>query len=506
MESFGECLRNLLDKKKVASGELAKEINVDPAQISRWMHDTRTPSLGSTYVERIAEELSLSPAERKRLSDAQVETLKRPPAGRRRTGGMLDAAAMPKRGGGGQSAPGERTATKPQWPTAGTTGYPEAGLPVLEALQNLGEPLQGDDTITITFQATAAPESPDPTMWKPYREALHRALRQGWRLRELWRLNDDPARSATFAAHMLDMASLGSRYDPYFFTRYGTLDVPYELVIIPGQAAFQIVATTSIRSVDTIAIMATGEAMRPLREHAELLARQTAPVFARYPIARRAAFAEVLAEAEAMPGGRMMVKHGLTVYTEPEAWSHPDSHWARRMARMGTDANAMIATRKRRLEAFRQNVRLFPYRDICPESAIRELVEQGAYTRDDAPEGYDAAGEDVRAEHLRSAIEVLETFDKYSLALINDHEAARIGIRPDTWWAVVGATRAMLDVRMPDGHGGFTDIDLDITEPMIAAGFARHFENIWERIGSLHRDKAHVIRRLRQQLAQLDAR
>lgn len=483
---------------------MARAIDIDPAQVSRWLRDVRTPSLDSEYVERIADALGLSPAERGRIADAQVQTLKKPPAGRARAGGELGAATTRKRSAGAGAKPGERTAANLRWPTAGRLGYPAAGSPVLKALRDVGEPRPDDDTITITYQASATPEPSDPGMWSPYREALHQALRRGWRLRELWRLNDEPARSARFAAQMLDMVGMG-RYEPRFFTRYGTLDAPYELMIVPGRAAFHIVATASSRSVDTIAVMATDVAMQPLRAHAELLARQTTPVFEWYPIARRAEFARVLAATEALPGGRSMVKYGLTVYTEPEAWSHPDSHWARRMARMGADVDAMVAVRKRRLEAFRRNVRLFPYRDICPMSALRQLVEQGAYVRDDAPEGYDPAAVAVRIEHLRSAIAVLETYDNYSLALVDDHEAARFGIRPETYWSVVGETRAMLNVRAPDAHGRLVDADADVTEPAIAAGFARHFDSLWERIAPRFRDKAYVLNSLRQQLAQLEA-
>lgn len=507
-ETFGTYLAYLLADREVEPAELAKAIHVVPSYVKKWLSGGRTPGVATKHIEKIASYLQLSDEERDRLERAQVRTLrdassKRPTAPQHRSGGPF-AKRRP------DSAPpaDPRVRESAGWfppQLRIVRGGVELNAAVLDVLEDLDAPSAGDDIITFTMHATASDDTLDPAIYQRYPVAIRRALGLGWRVRELWRLDDDTQRTAKLAAHLLDLIGAG-RYEPRYYTRYGAQSPLQELVVVPGRATFQLIATESIRLVDT-AIVATGDAaMAALRDHGELLARQTTPVFERYPVARRSAFVKVLAESEALPGGRTMVKHGLTVYTEPEAWSRPDSHWARRMARMGADVDAMVAVRKRRLETFRRNVRLFPYRDICPVSAIREMVDQGGYSRDDARGGYEAAGMDVRAEHLRSAIDVLETCEKYSLALVDDHEAARFGIRPDTWWAVVGATRAMLNVRTPDGHGGFTDADLDVTQPTIAAGFARHFDAVWEGIAPLHRDKAYIIGWLRQQLAQVEAR
>lgn len=506
MESFGRSLKRLLDEREVQPAELARAVNVDRSYVSKWLRDVRTPRLTTSHIERIAAYLKLSDEERERLERAQVETLrsaapKRAPAPKHDPGRPVAKERL------GSSAPTDTLAGRiANWPEQARIirGLPALHAAVLEVLEGLDAPATDDDTITFTLHATASAEASTPAILKRYPAAIRRALGLGWQVRELWRLDDDARRTATLAAHLLDLVGAG-RYEPHYYTRYGTHGLPYELIVVPGRASFQLIATESIRAVDSAILATDGAGMAALRDHAEVLARQTAPVFERYPIASRAAFAEVLAATEALPGGRRMVKHGLTVYTEPEGWSRRDSHWARRMARMGADVDALIAVRKRRLEAFRRNVRLFPYRDICPVSALQQMVEQGAYMRDDAPEGYDPADRATRGEHLRSAIESLETCDNYSLALVDDHEAARFGIRPDSYWAVVGETRAMLNIRAPDASGRLVDADVDVTEPTIAAGFARHFDAIWERIAPRHRDKAHVIGWLRQQLAQLDA-
>lgn len=505
VDSFGRTLQRLLEERGVRPAELAREINVDRSLVRKWRRDARTPGVTTPHVERIAAYLKLSDEERRSLEQAQVATLRsrqqRAPAPK--PGAGRPGATKRPRSHARTPPPGEGTA---EWPEHARiiTGLPALHAAVLEVLEGLDAPSTGDDTITFTLHAKASAEASAPAILKRYPAAIRRALGLGWRVRELWRLDDDARRTATLVAHLLDLVDAG-RFEPHYYTRYGAQEAPYELVIVPGRASFQLIATKSIRAVDTAILVTDGAGMAMLRDHAELLSQQTAPVFEWYPIARRAEFAEVLAATETLPGGRSMVKYGLTVYTEPEAWSRPDSHWARRMARMGADVDAMVAVRKRRLDAFRRNVRLFPYRDICPLSALRQMVERGAYVRDDAPEGYDPADLAVRIEHLRSAIAALETYDNYSLALVDDHEAARFGIRPDTYWAVVGETRAMLNVRAPDAHGRLVDADADVTEPTIAAGFAHHFDSLWERIARQYRDKAYVVKSLRQQLAQLEA-
>jgi hypothetical protein len=56
--AFGECLKFLLSTLNIRMSQLSKSINVDSSLINHWVHGKRIPPYGSSYIENIAEFLS----------------------------------------------------------------------------------------------------------------------------------------------------------------------------------------------------------------------------------------------------------------------------------------------------------------------------------------------------------------------------------------------------------------------------------------------------------------
>ncbi len=56
--TFGECLKYLLNTLEISMSRLSKVINVDSSLINRWIHGTRIPPYGTSYIEKIAEFLT----------------------------------------------------------------------------------------------------------------------------------------------------------------------------------------------------------------------------------------------------------------------------------------------------------------------------------------------------------------------------------------------------------------------------------------------------------------
>jgi hypothetical protein len=56
--TFGECLKFLLSTLNIRMSHLSKSINVDSSLVNHWVHGKRIPPYGSTYIDNIAEYLS----------------------------------------------------------------------------------------------------------------------------------------------------------------------------------------------------------------------------------------------------------------------------------------------------------------------------------------------------------------------------------------------------------------------------------------------------------------
>ncbi|MGD9892058.1 MAG: helix-turn-helix domain-containing protein [Dehalococcoidia bacterium] len=72
---FGEVLGDLLDQRHVRTGDLARQLQVDPSLVQKWLRGARVPKPNAGYVERLGEVLHLARVDRERLSIAQKYSL-----------------------------------------------------------------------------------------------------------------------------------------------------------------------------------------------------------------------------------------------------------------------------------------------------------------------------------------------------------------------------------------------------------------------------------------------
>jgi hypothetical protein len=516
--SFGAYLAELLDQKERSPRALAQALDVDVSLVYKWLRDTRIPRLNSGYAEHIADTLELSPVERTRLNASQTLSLRerRVPAPR---GASLHLPVEPllsreppspdasiQQGVGLAEAP-ERypVSFMRQGAVCGEVEVMEAAIELLESLD--APPNPEATTILLTSQgdgsfADRTFVDRHPRLHDRWLRALCDVTGRGWSILHIWRLTRDLRRSVGIVVSMLDLLSTGA-YVPLYLGRYETLRPPYDLLIVPGVAALLSFATRGALTVDSALLIREPEQIAVLRDHHEQLRRQAKPVLTCFLRQDAAKFNSLLVDSEARLPGRLFVKFGLSLFTEPLSWSNPESHWAQRMAYRSDDLPSFLTARTARLEAFYANVLARPYRDICPMQAVEQLALHGRYLRyaeQASEQARQGANPEERHEHLRNAIDVLRAYDHYELALADHEDAAALALTPQTFWEVLGDTRVLLNTwaRGRDGHT--VDINLAIDEPTLVAGFRAHFDQLWECIKPRNRDKDYVIWWLEQQL------
>ena len=70
--TFGECLAAILNTLDLKCSKLAKEINVDPSLVYKWLRGERVPSYDTPYIELISNFISnkiINKYQRKAISD-----------------------------------------------------------------------------------------------------------------------------------------------------------------------------------------------------------------------------------------------------------------------------------------------------------------------------------------------------------------------------------------------------------------------------------------------------
>lgn len=504
---FGEYLGHLLRERGCSGSRLAGMVGVDAALVYRWLRNEAVPKLDTAYCDEIAQKLHLTPAELSHLKAAQVYSLSKPierrPKVRSNSAAverLLRQAGPQPPSPGSSPAPLQSLAPRQSGVIWGRPALLEAIISLLESLPAL--PRLQSNTVLLTFQGAENAFEDFPELQEQFTRTLLGVLQRGWQVRHLWRLDQDVRRSILLVEDMLKLLGTG-HYHPSYMSQSGTLAPPYDLLIVPKTAAMLLLATQNSRRVDAALLSHDPEQIELLRTHFDQLYALSQPLAQIYLPEDTPRNWQVYAAAESQPGGRSIVKDGLTFLTEPPSWYSRDS-WLVQSLDLSDEALAIaLESQHRRYAAFQANVGSAPYRDICPRRAVERMVQAGEPPGNDRfPPGIKLPPQ-ARREQLERAIHLLKTHPCYELALLDEEEEQFVPT--EMFWEVAGKQTALMLCWSTDKTGKDIVIELVIHEPAIVQAFHDYFAELWGRIAPAHKDKTRVIAWLEQQLALLSA-
>ena len=514
-EGFGDCLKRFMATNpsehvcmpKCLAVQLSYE---DASSVNRWLRGDSAPKLASDMVDTIITHLGLTESQAKELRDAQERSLRKGNKPRRTPKVSAHTSIVPlvQRG---RHPDGQPLATAPRGPSTDNQQSDSILNDMIALLEGLPHAMGLKDeekTITLTWQGRDAVEMSDALQAR-WRAALQSVLRRGWRINYLCRLDKNIHRTVRLVEMMFDYVGTGN-YFPRYFTTYGTLPTPYDMLIVPGVAAALLFSGRTANSVDDGMMIWNAQHVAMLAAHAQRLATQTTPLVRAYFVTDEDEddnedYLAALHEAEGFAGGRIAVIDGLTAITQPEEWFDLQSPSRYTALPQFEDWRARHSSRKKSIAAFKSHVsNTNRYREISTEKALDELARRGIYysRRMDMFQ----QEKPLRLEHLRNIVNLLR-YDGYDLALVSDYQrndTGPNGIHIDATWAVTGNNSVFLETWAPDEAGHPRAISLHITEPTMAGGFRQYFEEMWERIPYDNRDKAKVIARLQRYIAELE--
>jgi transcriptional regulator with XRE-family HTH domain len=178
-------------------------------------------------------------------------------------------------------------------------------------------------------------------------------------------------------------------------------------------------------------------------------------------------------------------------------------------------AQLMLDIRRQYLEAFHAQAPMWMHLDICPMSAIDQLISRGEIARDDwlLYLGANALTPEHVKEWLNNVIKLLEQYkDTYHLALLDDisdpHNPV-VKLIWQTFWAVKvpvnGQTMLFWEEWPADALGHRREINHHQTDGGITRAFIRSYGALWQSLPEdlLIRDKNAVIEYLEDQREKL---
>jgi len=394
--------------------------------------------------------------------------------------------------------------TKPQV-LDGLDKVHDMAIHLLEVVLPLEQPHSSE--ILVTFQGeqdsfyTAARGDWD-------KAELH-ALERGWDIVHLVRLRGNNIKTFDIIKGTFHLLGASGSYIPHYFIESEILTPVYDLLLVPGQGGLLLFSTKNEHHIDTAFFYPPGPHLKALVAHFYLLKTQTEPILTRYGSTNwnDLEFLAEITRAEEREGERYLIMDGLSEVTVPMSITEERA----RNIKVENDeqreaVRTLLKHRRRRWTAFRENLRRWSCRDICPKSAIRRMVEEGRYSPDDSLVDLGALPETPKQvlEHLELVLNLVENYPNYELGLLDD-------VPPSVQRTFALCKRrhiVLVETHTSDERDKdkAVELALAITEPSVVEAFRPYFLGIWDSLPPANKEKSEVAKWLRQQIESLRQR
>lgn len=526
--TFGKCLNELLIARGWSAAQLSREISTDASYVRRWIRGERVPSLKSGFVAQIAYSFSYGidnkgnntikmallnaltemglPVNLEKnlkeiltecLASTQVYSLKLNIEERKIRSNIHDDDIM-------NILRCSRTAYEntlnfsammPVKPNVSASfGFLQGRQAILKAaISLLSEAVRSEnpEEILLTFQGDYD-ISEKSELNKEWNQAIVSTLKKGWTIRHLMSLNKNINRSFRIVSKIFNWIGYLGKYEPFYFSKYGTTSPAYELIIIKNVGALVCFNTGDSEYVDMAFYISQKEALESLIRYFNKLAIYTRPIMNLLNVDE---WFHQTTLKDLIPGDHYLNFHDLHTLT------YPYKIWYNYLQRTVSDPMEIErhASRiKSRLESFYDQIERYKYRIICPAKAVEYLVKANRYYMQGK---YQKPTKEDIIEHIRHLIKLLETYDNLELALLDDNQKNLLSPRD---WEVKGEHSVFMSLY------SISDIEYEenlmyvsISEGTIASSFKDYYSDLWEKITPRCKDKTQVITWLKQQMTVL---
>ncbi|ANX01603.1 hypothetical protein CSTERLE_08450 [Thermoclostridium stercorarium subsp. leptospartum DSM 9219] len=535
--TFGECLAAILKALDLKSNKLAKEINVDPSLIYKWIREERVPSYDTPYIELISNSVAnkisnsfqkeavinllhshgieiketVTTEELKNkiklwLTEAQGYSIKLYKQAKIKRANTLFTAsgihgAVRYNDNNSRKYAGRLNMTNISLDESGhfgvTTDYiqvingeTEVINSALRLLKQARRKPNSDDKILITLNSEMNILLNNTDLKNKWLHILNDILGYGWTVIFLIGLNDNCQRTIKIVEYLQALLSCGNLYVFYHKVNDNILFLN-ELCIVPHIGALLCFSSKIGQQVDRAFWYHEKESIEILTSYFFQQLTFSKPLMKTYPSQKTIEFQQVLVEEEEFPGDRYVFKNGLSTITIP-------LDLYKKYLKFGNRTSQEISYReflhKIRLESFEAQVRYYEYKDICFVESLEKLVRYKKYAPDEyymlenrIPDNGDIV------YHLENLINMLRKHENYEIAFVNKHDFNNLS---NICWLVKGNSSVFIETLNKNG-GVFENnpekINNIITEKSIVNGFRDCFLKIWNHIPDENKNKRNTI-------------
>ena len=363
----------------------------------------------------------------------------------------------------------------------------------------IDRPPDPDQPIFLTFQGNQSVLPVGSVAYKHWSNLIISLLKKGWRIEHVLRLNRDTMRSLGLVRQLMPFMSAGA-YTPHVIRASGTLSPAHDVVVVPGIGTLFGLETTGSDGLDRGIVATDEDSIRIFTAFCRNMIRNSTPLLTRFgPLDPVYNHSLIEAETRSTSSKRLLVKAIPSIVLDPPEWYEHVPFWA------WTDGEAYHDTLRshgQRIAYIRQHPQLIHYRDIYSRRAITNLVLHGQYPNPFKQDQMKVVPRQSIKRHLENIIQVLIDCPNYEIALITQDEEERVPMQHN--WQVTSDNTVLLelfDSALPlPGHIG----NIQIRDAAISQAFSEFFQECWENINEMHRDRQETIKWFQEQIVYLN--
>lgn len=538
--TFGECLDAILNALDLRCSKLAKEINVDPSLVYKWVRGERVPSYDTPYIqlisnyiasrvknnfhtEAITDLLSKYGIEMKSdtdllntirtwLQNAQGYSIKLMKKAKNRKNNNLsnvlsiasflknsDTIKYVKKNNCKSNMIDHDSAMNGNIFSSCDNiqvikGHIEVIYSIIKLLnQARKEPDSDDEKILITFNSEMDILLNDNDLRQRFLYALCDALNCGWNIIFQITLNNNIQRTIKIIEGLQFLLSIGN-ISIYYRIISDEIIIFNELCIIPHTGALFCFSSKAGQQVDRAFWYHEKDSIDSLTSYFFQQLTFTKPLLKSYPSQKTIDFQQAFAEAEETPGDKYVFKNGLSTITIP-------LNLYEKYLRFGNRTDQEISYRKflheKRLESFKSQIKQYEFKDICFIESLERLVKTRKYSFDEyyILENRIPSNEDIVC-HLENLISMLGKYDNYEIAFVSKKDF--LNSKSNIYWAVKGNLSVLIGTlnkgKIVHNDDNFSsEMNFIVNEKSIVNAFRNYFLNIWSDIPDENKNKKNSI-------------
>lgn len=515
--SFGYLLKRLLVIRNWSAAKLAREINLDPSYVRKWIRGERVPSLKTNHVERIANSLCylLDLDNKSELKEAYIKALGEMNFynGEDKPFIELITLALSK----AQLYSLKISSNKKKLKSlskkndfsytnmaSNYTFHKTSEIPsiikgkktiiytIIELIRKaLNSETREENNVFITSLGEEYIFNSYLGLRDEWTLVIKQALDDGWNINHLWRINNNYNRSIEIVKNLKNFLGYRGMYVSHYFKKYETLIPPYELIIISNIGALICFSSEVSDSIDTAFFFRDKEKIEALTMNYNQLKSQSKPLT---KVVNENEYFNLTTEKDRKPGSSFIYSSNLDVLT------FPYELWVKYLKETFKDNEQELLEHtsriKSRIEDFKKQVLKYNFKFIFPLETLEYIINTGKYYRDTKYKN--PTPKDIVA-HLSYIVYLLEKYENLDIAFIDDKIESDF---PYTCFEIKENKTVIMDItreiNVRDNHNNVKFATS--SEEILVTAFTNYFMTLWNRITPKLKTKEYIIKLLKEQI------